>query len=121
MNKPFGDVIRSAPTRKEERALAPHPNLKPQRFLRQLVRGVLPLGKGIVLDPFCGSGSTLAAAEAVGYASVGVEKEERYFAMAREAIPRLARHGKAKGSPSSPTLVPQSLGLGCSSVEGSHE
>ena len=65
-DRPFGDVIRSAPTRREERALAPHPNLKPQRFLRQLVRGVLPLGEGIVLDPFCGAGSTLAAAEAVG-------------------------------------------------------
>ena len=90
--KPFGDVIRSAPTRKEERALAPHPNLKPQRFLRELVRGVLPLGEGIVLDPFCGAGSTLAAAEAVGYASIGLEKDERYFALACEAIPRLAQY-----------------------------
>ena len=90
--KPFGDVIRSAPTRKEERALAPHPNLKPQRFLRELVRGVLPLGEGIVLDPFCGAGSTLAAAEAVGYTSIGLEKDERYFALASEAIPRLAQY-----------------------------
>ena len=89
-DRPFGDVIRSAPTRKEERALAPHPSLKPQAFLRQLVRGVLPLGEGAVLDPFCGAGSTLAAAEAVGYASIGVEKDERYFAMASEAVPRLA-------------------------------
>ena len=88
--RPFGDVIRSAPTHKRERALAPHPNLKPQAFLRQLVRGVLPLGEGTVLDPFCGAGSTLAAAEAVGYASIGVEKDRRYFAIAREAIPRLA-------------------------------
>ena len=91
-DRPFGDVIRSAPTRKEERALAPHPNLKPQRFLRQLVRGVLPLGEGVVLDPFCGAGSTLAAAEAVGYASIGVEKNARYFGMAREATPKLARY-----------------------------
>ena len=89
-DRPFGDVIRSAPTRKEERALAPHPSLKPQAFLRQLVRGVLPLSEGTVLDPFCGAGSTLAAAEAVGYPSIGVEKDERYFAMAREAVPRLA-------------------------------
>ena len=88
---PFGDVIRSAPTRKEERALAPHPNLKPQRFLRQVVRGVLPLGEGVVLDPFCGAGSTLAAAEAVGYASIGLEKDHRYYALARDAIPKLAR------------------------------
>ena len=91
-DQPFGDVIRSAPTRKQERALAPHPNLKPQAFLRQLVRGVLALGEGTVLDPFCGAGSTLAAAEAVGYASVGVEKDVRYFAMAREAVPRLTEY-----------------------------
>ena len=91
-DRPFGDVIRSAPTRKAERALAPHPNLKPQRFMRELVRGVLPLGEGIVLDPFCGAGSTLAAAEAVGYASIGLEKDERYFALASEAIPRLAQY-----------------------------
>ena len=88
--KPFGDVIASSPTRTQERALAPHPSLKPQAFLRQVVRGVLPLGKGVVLDPFAGSGSTLAAAIAVGYESIGIEKDARYFELARTAIPRLA-------------------------------
>ncbi|HXS29141.1 MAG TPA: DNA methyltransferase [Steroidobacteraceae bacterium] len=88
--QPFGDVIRSAPTRTSERRLAPHPSLKPQRFLRALVRGVLPLAEGIILDPFAGSGSTLAAAEAVGYLSIGLERDARYFALARAAIPRLA-------------------------------
>ena len=92
---PFGDVIRSAPTRKEERQVAPHPSLKPQDFLRQLVRGVLPLGEGVVLDPFCGSGSTLAAAEAVGYRSVGIENDPNYFDIACRAIPALMSHGRA--------------------------
>ncbi|NUM54940.1 MAG: site-specific DNA-methyltransferase [Candidatus Hydrogenedentes bacterium] len=90
-DKPFGDVIRSSPTRANERALAPHPSLKPQAFLREVVRGVLPLGEGTVFDPFAGSGSTLAAAEAVGYSSVGVERDASYFAMACAAIPKLAR------------------------------
>lgn len=89
-DRPFGDVIESAPTRASERNLAPHPSLKPQAFLRKLVRGVLPLGQGVVLDPFAGSGSTLAAANAIGYASVGVERDETYFSMARTALPRLA-------------------------------
>lgn len=89
-DKPFGDVIASAPTHKSERALAPHPSLKPQSFLRQLVRGVLPLGKGVVLDTFAGSGSTLAAANAIGYDSIGIEKDPHYYAIAKRAIPKLA-------------------------------
>ena len=91
---PFGDVIRSAPTRKEERQLAPHPSLKPQDFMRQLIRGVLPLGEGIVLDPFCGAGSTLAATEAVGYRSIGVEYDQKYFDLACRAIPQLTFYGR---------------------------
>jgi site-specific DNA-methyltransferase (adenine-specific) len=95
--KPFGDVIPSSPTHKNERALAPHPSLKPQSFLRTLVRGVLPLGEGIILDPFAGSGSTLAAAEAVGYASVGVERDPRYFQLATASIPKLAAYKNGSG------------------------
>jgi site-specific DNA-methyltransferase (adenine-specific) len=91
-NKPFGDVIQSAPTRSAERKLAPHPSLKPQDFLRRVVRGVLPLAEGVVLDPFAGAGSTLAAAEAVGYESLGVEKDRHYFEMGRSAIPALAEY-----------------------------
>ncbi len=90
-DKPFGDVIASAPTRTKERACAPHPSLKPQEFLRTLVRGVLPLGEGVVVDTFAGAGSTLAAAEAVGYQSIGIEKDLHYFNMARKAIPKLIK------------------------------
>lgn len=89
-DQPFGDVIKSNPTRPEEKRIAPHPSLKPQEFLRKVVRAALPLGEGVVLDPFAGSGSTLAAANAVGYTSVGVEKDENYFEMAIQAVPRLA-------------------------------
>lgn len=90
-DRPFGDVIVSGPTRKTERGIAPHPSLKPQSFVRQLVRAVLPLGEGVILDPFAGAGSVLAAAEALGYSSVGIEKDEVYFEMARQAVPKLAR------------------------------
>ncbi|MEU7159481.1 DNA methyltransferase [Streptomyces chrestomyceticus] len=89
-HQPFGDVIDSAPTRPPEKKLAPHPSLKPQAFLRKVVRASLPLGQGVVLDPFAGSGSTLAAAEAVGYKSIGVEKDANYTSLASESIPALA-------------------------------
>ena len=104
-DKPFGDVIPSAPTRAQERQLAPHPSLKPQSFLRQVVRAVLPLGEGVILDPFAGSGSTLAAANAVGYASIGVEVDKEYFQVARESIPKLTSYpvnqAAENGTPSS--------------------
>ncbi len=88
--QPFGDVIRSHPARARERRAARHPSLKPQAFLRQVVRAVLPFGEGVVLDPFAGSGSTLAAAEALGYTSIGVERDPAYFDAARKAMPLLA-------------------------------
>jgi len=90
---PFADVIRSSPTHKKERAIAPHPSLKPQAFMRQLVRAALPLGEGVVLDPFMGAGSTIAAAVAVGYRSVGVELDATHFDTATRAIPQLATLG----------------------------
>jgi site-specific DNA-methyltransferase (adenine-specific) len=89
--QPFADVISSGPTPTGERRLAPHPSLKPQAFLRPVVRAMLPRGEGVVLDPFAGAGSTLAAAEAVGYASIGVELDPRYAGLAATAIPALAR------------------------------
>jgi site-specific DNA-methyltransferase (adenine-specific) len=89
-SEPFADVIRSAPTRPEERKLAPHPSLKPQHFMRQIVRASLPLGGGIVIDPFMGAGSTIAAAQTVGYKSIGIEIDERYFSIAEQAIAKLA-------------------------------
>ena len=88
---PFGDVIRSAPTGRKEREIAGHPSLKPQDFLRRLVRAMLPMGEGVILDPFAGSGSTLAAAEALGYDSVGVELDPAYIEIARTAISELSR------------------------------
>jgi DNA modification methylase len=89
-DKPFGDVIRSNPTSKAERAIAPHPSLKPQDFLRHLARGVLPLDEGIILDPFAGSGSTLAACNAVGNKSIGIEADAAFVEIAKSAIAGLA-------------------------------
>jgi len=59
--------------------------------MRQIVRACLPLGEGVVVDPFMGGGSTIAAALAVGYESVGIEIDPAFFRMAQRAIPQLSR------------------------------
>ncbi len=89
-NVPFSDFVEVPPARSRERELANHPSLKPQALMRILVRAALPLGKGIVLDPFMGAGSTIAAAHHLGLKSVGVELDGRYFALAKSAIPKLS-------------------------------
>ncbi|MFQ5775342.1 MAG: DNA-methyltransferase [Kiloniellaceae bacterium] len=88
-DEPFKDLIFSSPARGVEREIAPHPSLKPQHFMRQITRAALPLGIGAVLDPFMGSGSTIAAATACGLRSIGIENNPEYFMLATQAIPRL--------------------------------
>lgn len=87
---PFADVIYSERTPRREREIVDHPSLKPQSLLRQLVYAVLPLGEGIIADPFMGSGSTVAAARAMGLSCVGVERFQDYYDKSRTAIPCLS-------------------------------
>src|SRR5947209_8311661 len=90
--EPFKDLIYSLPGRGLEKELAPHPSLKPQHFLRQVVRAALPFGHGVLLDPFMGSGSTIAAATALSLRSIGLEIDRDYFQLAKKAIPALAEY-----------------------------
>ena len=89
-DQPFEDVILSERTPVKERKIANHPSLKPQSFLRRMVRAALPLGEGLIADPFMGSGSTIAAAEALKVPAIGVERYAEYYNLATEVIPSLA-------------------------------
>jgi DNA modification methylase len=55
-----------------------HPHEKPVSILKS----ILMLGNGLVLDPFMGSGSVLRAAKDLGRKAIGIEIEERYCEMA---------------------------------------
>lgn len=87
---PFADLIMCGRTPARERAIAGHPSLKPQMFLRKLVHAALPLGEGTILDSFMGSGSTIAAATALRLDSIGIERDAAFFEMAESAVPQLA-------------------------------
>jgi len=88
-DKPFSDVILSGRTSQREKELAKHPTLKPQSLLRQIVHAALPLGVGVIADTFMGSGSTIAAAEAIGVIAIGVERYADYYEMSLDSIPKL--------------------------------
>jgi len=87
---PFCDVILSERTPQDEREISDHPSLKPQSLMRQLVYASLPLGEGIILDPFMGSGSTLAAAQAMRLWAIGVERLASHFEASKHVVPALA-------------------------------
>ena len=97
VDRPFEDVIQSERTPQREKDIADHPSLKPQSFLRKLVFAALPLGEGIICDPFMGSGSTIAAAASLNLKSIGVEKNKDYFNLAVKAIPQLRDVTKNNG------------------------
>lgn len=67
-----GNVLRCPPVRDGD-----HPTEKPVGLMGSLLSVVASVG-GAVLDPFCGAGSTLAAAKMLGRKAVGVEIDERF-------------------------------------------
>lgn len=89
-DQPLPDIIPSNKTPAAEEAISKHPTLKPQHLLRILVHSILPLGTGMVLDPFAGSGSTIAACQAIGYDSIGIEIDDEYFSSLKENIEALS-------------------------------
>lgn len=64
-----------------------HPTVKPLALMAYLVKLVTPPG-GIVLDPFCGSGTTLVAAESLGFDSIGIDRDDEniYLTIARHRV-----------------------------------
>lgn len=62
-----------------------HPTVKPTELMRYLCRLITPPG-GIVLDPFCGSGSTGKGAVLEGFSFIGIDAEEEYIEIARSRI-----------------------------------
>jgi DNA modification methylase len=62
-----------------------HPTVKPTELMRYLCKIVTP-PKGVILDPFMGSGSTGKAALLEGFDFVGIEKNPEYFAIAEKRI-----------------------------------
>ena len=71
-----------------------HPTVKPSKLMRWLARLVTPPG-GLLLEPFCGSGTTLLAAEREGFRCLAVEREPAYCDIIRARY----RGGSQDGSP----------------------
>ena len=76
-----GDVLKCRGVLQADRL---HPAEKPVELLRRLI--AKHVGAGLVLDPFCGSGPTLLAAQLEGRRAIGIEIEERYCEIAAKRL-----------------------------------
>jgi len=73
-----------------------HPTVKPVDLLRWLIRLAVPQN-GLVLDPFCGSGTTLIAAGLEDRRFIGIEREERYVEIATARLAHWLRRDFIEG------------------------
>lgn len=71
------------------------PTQKPLALLSLLIGACCP-PRGTVLDPFCGSGTTLVAAVAGGRSGIGMDRSPRAVSL---ALSRLRRQANAPGAP----------------------
>ena len=84
--KRIGDVL-TAPRVRVGRT---HPTEKPVAMLREIVRAVTRPGD-LVLDPFCGTGSTGAACLAEGRRFMGIDLDPAHVATARRRLRAISR------------------------------
>lgn len=63
-----------------------HPTQKPAALMRWVILRCEPGDSDLLLDPFCGSGSTLVAAKTIGVRAIGIEIDERYCEVAARRL-----------------------------------
>jgi DNA modification methylase len=69
-----------------EEARLGHPALFPGMLVERLIETFLPVEGEVVLDPFCGSGSTVVAAARLGKRGIGLELSPEYVEVARRRL-----------------------------------
>ncbi|UTI63923.1 site-specific DNA-methyltransferase [Paraconexibacter antarcticus] len=92
------DLFPSAAGRSRRQVRNPHPTVKPIELMRWLTRLITPEG-GVVLDPFCGSGSTGCAATLERRLFIGIERDPDHAQVARA---RITHHHPKPAAPASP-------------------
>lgn len=80
--------VASAPRMNRDNDATGHSTQKPVELMEWLLALTVPSG-GRVLDPFCGSGSTLVSAACLGMDAVGIELDPHWCEVARQRIAHL--------------------------------
>ena len=78
-------LVHTSTVNKADKKLFAHPTIKPLPILEKFLINHSDAGQ-VVLDPFMGSGSTAVACVNTGRNFIGIEKDDKYFAIGKQRI-----------------------------------
>ena len=83
-NYETGHTVYVTSINQRDKKLYSHPTIKPEEIIENLIRN--SSGGGLVLDPFCGSGTTCAVAKRLGLPYLGFELNPKWHAVAVDRL-----------------------------------
>lgn len=86
--KQMKDVWSGSLTRPSEKKMGKHPTQKPEYLLERVVLSSTMEGD-VVLDPFCGSGTTGVVATRFGRKFIGIDTEEEYLEITKKRLEKV--------------------------------
>lgn len=109
-------------TSQSEKILGKHPTQKPIKLLERVILSSSNAGD-IVLDPFCGSGTTGVAAVKHGRKFVGIERENEYVSLSERRIAdvlkiRATKESIKRGQSNSMRIIDEAMEIDQSNVRG---
>lgn len=87
--KQMKDVWTGALTKTSEKTEGKHPTQKPEYLLEKIVLASTEEGQ-VILDPFCGSGTTGVEAVRFGRKFIGIDVSEEYLEISRKRLEKVA-------------------------------
>ncbi len=82
-----------SPINQSDKQLFKHPTIKPLELVKRHIQLVTKEG-GVVLDCFCGSGTTCVAANEIGRNFIGIEVEDKWYKIAVDRINGITADGQ---------------------------
>ena len=87
--KQMRDVWTGALTKPSEKTEGKHPTKKPEYLLGKIVLSSTEEGQ-VILDPFCGSGTTGVEAVRFGRKFIGIDVSEEYLDISKKRLEKVA-------------------------------
>jgi site-specific DNA-methyltransferase (adenine-specific) len=91
--KQMKDVWTGALTKPSEKTEGKHPTQKPEYLLKRIVLASTEEGQ-VILDPFCGSGTTGVEAVRLGRQFIGIDVSEEYLQISKKRLEKVKKNAK---------------------------